>query len=673
MARIHDPGTEPERVRLLAAFINADDWREKRRLAEQDADLASEQAARLLDGWVDAVEEQGDVASADELRRYADFLTLVRAEGVATAFEAAAESAARDADAALRRFHDSPVPAEASAVLDDAITSYTTALAATTRPRHVWWSSLGLAYSERYELTADQEDLDLSVELARRALQDTAPDDAARAGCLVNLATYLLDRHDAGGGEGADLAAAADAARQAVDIARHATGPGAEYLSAAWLARARAAQARFDADADPAGLEDAVAAARAALQAAATDRDRATGAGILGTALLSRYAVAADPDDIEAAVAQHGRALELTTTPSARPVRLSNLGIALLARYDLSGDIGDVDEAIDVLEQASALVAKTASSAGAVLTNLGLVLAERYERRRARADLDAAVAAFRRAVELTPARPVSRPWMLLNLGGGLIDLYEEDGRRADLDAAVDRLTEGLALLPPGSADTAGFHNRLNVALRHRADRAGPADLDGAVDAARLAVEVTAPDSPLMPGWLDGLATALRARWAVGGAEQDRREASAASRRATTQGIGTDPATALRAALSWQSWALRGGDADEAAAATGLAVTALRALVSTQLLRADKETWLRDAVGLAGRAALAFTSAGDGPGAVLAVERCRAVLLDEALHSAEAAVGRLEHDGRHDLALRLRLALGRTGRVGDGGRGGAKMG
>lgn len=96
------------------------------------------------------------------------------------------------------------------------------------------------------------------------------------------------------------------------------------------------------------------------------------------------------------------------------------------------------------------------------MTNLGLVLAERYERRRAGNDLDGAVSAFRRAVELTPDRVVVRPWMLLNLGDGLIDIYERQHRGADLDDAVGRLAEGLALLSPGSADTAAFHNRLSV-------------------------------------------------------------------------------------------------------------------------------------------------------------------------------------------------------------------
>jgi tetratricopeptide (TPR) repeat protein len=510
------------------------------------------------------------------------------------------------------------------------------------------------------------EDLHLAVELARRAVQDSDPGDAARAGCLVNLAVYLLDRHDAGVGDGDDLAAAVDAARQAVDAARQAIDPAADdHLAAAWLAQARAAAARFEQTPDGTLLEDAIAAARAALQVASTDDDRAAGAGSLGNALLSRYVLDGDPDDLDTAISQHGRALELTASPSARTTRLNNFGMALLTRYDRSGDIGDLDTAIDVLEQASELTSENASTGGAISTNLGLVLAERYERRQAGSDLDHAVAAFRRAVERTPDRAVQRPSTLLNLGGGLIDKYERQHRRADLHDAIDRLTEGLALVSPTARDAAAFHNRLSVALRHRADLDGHAgldrgaDLDRAVDAARRAVNVTAPESPLMAGWLDGLAAALRARWEANGAERDRREASEVSRRAAEQGIRTDPATALRAALAWQSWTMSESSWDEAADATRLAVAALRTLVSTQLLRGDKETWLRDTQGLASRAALALARAGDSAAAALAADTCRGVLLDEALQSGEAGVSRLRDRGHDDLVIRLRKALART--------------
>jgi hypothetical protein len=65
---------------------------------------------------------------------------------------------------------------------------------------------------------------------------------------------------------------------------------------------------------------------------------------------------------------------------------------------------------------------------------------------------------------------------------------------------------------------------------------------------------------------------------------------------------------------------------------GRSVAALRSFVSAQLMRGDKEPWLHDAQGLAGRAALALAWAWDVQAAVLAADTCRAVLLDEALRT-----------------------------------------
>jgi tetratricopeptide (TPR) repeat protein len=666
MRRASHPPADPGQVHRLAQFINADTWSEKRHLAEQDVGLASEQTSELLEGWIGQTVSQGDAESADELRQYADFLTLMRTEGVTAAFEAVAETEAQVGDAALRRFYDSRTPGEARDALNEAIGSFSRALDA-TQLRHCphWWNSAGLAHSERYDLAGDLEDLHLAVDLARRAVLDTEPGEAARARCLVNLAVYLLDRHDEGASDEDDLSEAEDAARQAVDEARKADDPAAvDYLTAAWVTKARAAKTRFDHAQERAPLEDAITAARAGLKVASTGPDRAAAASSLGSGLLSRYEFDGDAEDLDAAIAQYHRALESTTLLSSRPTPMSNLGIALLTRYSRSGDITDLDAAIDVLDHASQLTPPTASIAGRVSNNLGLVLAERYERRRDGNDLDRAVAAFRRAVKLTPARAVARPRTLLNLGGGLIDEYEGHHRRSCLEEAVDRLNEGLALVSPTSPEAAAFHNRLSVALRHRAlhrratvDRR--ADLDKAVNAARRAAELTATDSPLLPGWLDGLAAVLRARWFATGANQDRQEASEVSRRAAELGIQTDPATALQAALAWQSWTLSTSSWGEAAHATHLAVTALRALVSTQLLRGDKETWLRDAQGLTGRAALALARAGDIQSAVVAADTCRAVLLDEALQTGEANVDRLRTDGRIDLAIRLRRVLTRA--------------
>lgn len=652
MARFPVGDADPERVRRLAAFVNAGDWGERRRIAEGDDDLAAPPTRRVLDGWVRAVAADGALDTAEDLRRYAHILELVHEHGVSATFETVAESAARTGDEALQRAAGSATSAESLAAVEEALTSYATALAATALPRgSAWWAGLGSAYSQRHDLAGDPEDLQLAVELTRRALADAGPEAAgASAGWLVNLATYLLDRHDAGFGDPGDLAEAGDVSRRAVDAA----GAAGEHVAPAWLVRARAARAGFDQAREPALLADAVTAAGAAVAAADTALDRAAAAGTLGGALLTRYDAAGEPADLDAAITQHGRAVELAAPASA--VQLSNLGIALLTRYDRLGNLGDLDRAVDVLQEASESTRETAYAAGAVATNLGLVLVERYERRRSGADLDRAVAVFREALERTPARSVQRPWVLLNLGGGLVDAYELHRRPADLDDAASALTEGLALVPSDSPDSAAFHNRLGAVLLHRAELTGPADLDttdldAAVAAARRAVEVTAPDSPRMPGWVESLATALLARWTGAPTEPGRRELSDVFRRAVELGERLDPAVAMRAALTWQEWALAAGPAAVADAvdATRAAVAALRTLVSTQLRRADKETWLRDTEGLVGRSALAHARAGDGRAAVLAAETCRAVLLDEGIRSGMDGVARLRAGG---LAQRL---------------------
>lgn len=102
------------------------------------------------------------------------------------------------------------------------------------------------------------------------------------------------------------------------------------------------------------------------------------------------------------------------------------------------------------------------------------------------------------------------------------------------------------LLSPNSPEAAAFHYRLSVAFLHRADRHELegldtcADFNRAVDAARRAADAATPDSPLVPGWLDGLAGALRARWEATGSEQDLREASGLFRRAAEEGLQQIP-------------------------------------------------------------------------------------------------------------------------------------
>jgi hypothetical protein len=82
------------------------------------------------------------------------------------------------------------------------------------------------------------------------------------------------------------------------------------------------------------------------------------------------------------------------------------------------------------------------------------------------------------------------------------------------------------------------------------------------------------------------------------------------------------------------------------------------LFRAQLTRADKETWLKDCLGLQVRAAFARIESGDRTGAVEAIEAGRAMLLSEAMELTRANLDQLNRAGRAELAARYEAAAGR---------------
>jgi hypothetical protein len=79
-------------------------------------------------------------------------------------------------------------------------------------------------------------------------------------------------------------------------------------------------------------------------------------------------------------------------------------------------------------------------------------------------------------------------------------------------------------------------------------------------------------------------------------------------------------------------------------------------VGRQRARWDKESWLAESQTLPALAGLALARAKDPRGAVLAVERGRAVLLAEALDRDRADLRALRDQGRGDLVDRFEAAM-----------------
>ena len=181
-------------------------------------------------------------------------------------------------------------------------------------------------------------------------------------------------------------------------------------------------------------------------------------------------------------------------------------------------------------------------------------------------------------------------------------------------------------------------NGLATGLRERAAAGPPSaaadDLREAIALHRRAIELMA-ESTELAGFLTNLGMSLHGLAAATGDTEAYVEAVEVFRRAVTAGQETAPGQALDAALGWRRLATDGVPVwADVAAASDAALDALRRLLRSQVLRADKEAWLRstrDVTAWAGRAHLEL---GHPAAGALALERGRALMLSDALPPLE---------------------------------------
>jgi hypothetical protein len=364
----------PYRLSCLAARI-----RDRHTATGEGADLAQLVAVRrtAVDATADGAPELGTrlFALADAYR------TRWRVTGDPSALDAAVEvltSAAASADAA------GGDPARCS-------------------------GNLAVALADRFEAVGDPADLDAALDSAARARAASPAGHPERGTSLLVHATLLSDRYDHAG-RLADLHDALGTAYLALD----------EPLNDRELARLQNLLGlleldRYQVEADPAHLDDAVRWARAAVAAlAATDADDPELVGYLtnlGAAhRLAFEATLAEIDwsasgDIEldisslrAAVEAHRRAVQLVPEGSPdRPKHLINLGSALLDAAVVLPDEFGLDEAIDVLEEAVAATSSGSPHRAGRWNNLATALRARADRTAGDADIERARAAFHEA------------------------------------------------------------------------------------------------------------------------------------------------------------------------------------------------------------------------------------------------------------------------------------
>jgi tetratricopeptide (TPR) repeat protein len=515
---------------------------------------------------------------------------------------------------------------------------------------------LGELLRTRYRRTGGRRDLDGAVEHLTAVVHEAAAlAPAEQAEAYEALGNALYDLADADGSADG-FAPAVKHLRRALELLPADDVDRRAYtsnLASALLGSFEANRRYEDLVESIRLLDDAVAAGPPSPEMLAT----------LGNALAARSEHMASREDANQAVGRLREAVELSRETAAPPGTLAALAAVLLQRFDVTGTIADVDEAVGLLDEAVSSTDRESPERVARLNNLAVALRQRHLRRRSgREDLDRAVAAYEDAIGSTPEDDPERRAFHANLGNVLHQRYDVTQDPADLERAVRELETAVAATPEDSPERPMYLNNLGATLSAWAERRQDADaLRRAADVLGEGLKRSARSSAHRADLQVNLANALSELARIHRDPRARAAARRAYRSATRAGAAASPAAALGAARNWAEWASGRRAWAEVAEAYELGEQVAERLFRTQLVRADKESWLRDADGLAADGAFARASRADLEGAVTALERGRAYLYSERLEREQADLHRLR--GAHDdLAIRYRELAALVGRL-----------
>lgn len=540
------------------------------------------------------------------------------------------------------------------------------------------------------------ESLERAITAFQQSMQQFPRAGSDPSSMMAAVAGRLISRHEVTGSS-EDLDHAIDFLRES-----SARGGGDQLSHASRLTMLGAAlTTRFEETLSRSSLDEAIQALEVALRMLNISTSlRFECLTNLGNALRHRYGQNHTYHDLERGVQLLEEAVTCTPEePEELTLAMVNLGHQLRARFTANGTIADLDRAIQLYEKAVQCSGSNPSYRAMALSGLGNGLRDRFVRRRARQDIDRAVEVCSAAANLILPTSVKRATILSNLGSFLRDRYlltiaelgpamralgevsvslnlraeRGQGRYIvntpgldgdalsqafdDLDAAIDALEEASAATSLHSSTRSDCLSNLGICYLDRFDRFGyEADHERAIECCDAAV-ASDPQSAKRALYLNNLANCLVTSQMADYPGHSKR-ASAVYRESCLAGLESYPEVALVAAGNWHRLAMKTWDWSTAAVAAGYGLAAMEQLFRAQLTRADKETWLKDCLGLQVRAAFARIKSGDWTGAVEAIEAGRAMLSSEAMDLTRANLSQLKRTGRAELAARYETAAGR---------------
>lgn len=248
------------------------------------------------------------------------------------------------------------------------------------------------------------------------------------------------------------------------------------------------------------------------------------GSGIDGTAStqlaqlkFQRYGQEHDPMDLEAAIEDAARVLASDRAFNHEKVQAAKVfAVGIRVRDEQLDSFEGLQDLADVIKENSRLT-EDPTDLGDLEGELGAVLRRLWMTTKEPRYLDEAIEAYQRGLDLA-TDPEIKATREDNLGNGLASRYDLSHNPADLDGAIDCSRRAIELLPADSPNAGRAYANLGVSLTLRShDRRRPEDLDEAIEvfAKGLAIKDVAPD--VRPRLSLGLGFALWTKEASGSA------------------------------------------------------------------------------------------------------------------------------------------------------------
>jgi len=469
-------------------------------------------------------------------------------------------------------------------------------------------NTLGLLYYSCYQARGKIDDIDQSSRYFELALELVASTRRRRASLLSNLSAALQLRFTRLG-EPQDIIEAIKTAALAVDLVSSDTSEKASYLIN------------------------------------------------LSGAYYERYTTVGQLEDLGEAIQAAEKAIELTPVRSSNlPHRMNNLAALYQERYSRLGDLTDLQKAVSIYRRVVAEASPQDTRYPAYLINLGGCLHDLYRRNKNLEDLQSAIETLRNAVEAVPEYSPHRAGFLNTLGNALVTHYQKN---EDLNALEEAITaqRGAVEMASGSPLQASFLTSLGSSLVEHYLYSRKADhLGEAVLVCETAISLTHSNSPKLASRWNNLARCLMERYKAFSQPEDLERGKDAYLKACQKGAILQTETALIAGYNWGEWALQRNAWQEATQALEYAIKASKELFQCQVLRSEREVWLREAQVLPAMAAYAQAMCGELKKAVMSLESGRTRILAETLRFNATAIESLRKEGHTELYTRYQRAV-----------------